>query len=138
MAPEPGLHSPLRAEEIGPGKGRAIRSTILKNSGTRFLACKGEKNMIPWGLVLLVVGILYGWLSPGRQDKSRLFKSGFLVGIVLSIVFAVIGLLVGASPLGVGTGVLGVILAAIVMSLLFILGVWLGDLIEGSGRQRVA
>jgi uncharacterized Tic20 family protein len=86
---------------------------------------------IPWGLVTLVLGILYGALKRGRQDKSDLFKQGVIIGVVVALVLVVIGVLSGAPALGFG-GAVGVILTAIILSLLFILGVWLGDLMTGA------
>ena len=81
----------------------------------------------------LVVGFLFGALKPGRQDKSSLFKQGFMIGLVVAIVLAVIGFFTNAPALGIG-GFVGVIVAAIVMTLLFIVGVWLGDLLTARRR----
>jgi peptidoglycan/LPS O-acetylase OafA/YrhL len=91
---------------------------------------------IPWGIVTFVIGILYGALKRGRQDKSDLFKQGLVIGIVLALVLVVIGALTGAPALGFG-GALGIIVAAVVLSLLFILGVWIGDLVTGAKRQTI-
>jgi peptidoglycan/LPS O-acetylase OafA/YrhL len=91
---------------------------------------------VPWGIVTFVIGILYGALKRGRQDKSQLFKQGLVIGIVLALVLVVIGALTGAPALGFG-GALGIIIAAVVLSLLFILGVWIGDLVTGARRQTV-
>lgn len=89
---------------------------------------------VPWGLIVFIVGIAYGYMSPGRQDKSTLFKKGLLWGLVIALVLAVIGFLApDFSPLGstVGAmGFLGVLIAAVVLTLVFILGVWLGDWLE--------
>jgi hypothetical protein len=94
--------------------------------------------MVPWGLLIFVVGIIYGWLSPGRQDKGRLFRNGLIIGLVLALVLALLGWMGGANPVGLDTlgGAVGLILAVIVMTLLFILGAWIGDLIEGGTRRR--
>lgn len=89
---------------------------------------------VPWGLLTFVIGIIYGALARGRQDKSQLFKQGLIIGLVLALVLVVIGVVTGAPALGFG-GALGIIVTAIVLSLLFILGVWIGDLIT-SGRDR--
>ena len=89
---------------------------------------------VPWGLVTFVIGILYGALKRGRQDKGALFRQGLVIGIVLALVLVVIGALAGAPALGFG-GALGIIIAAVVLSLLFILGVWIGDLVTGASRQ---
>ena len=91
---------------------------------------------VPWGLLTFVIGLLYGALKRGRQDKSALFMQGLVIGIVLAIVLIVIGVLTNAPALGFG-GALGIIVAAVVLSLLFVLGVWIGDLITGARRQVV-
>ena len=88
---------------------------------------------VPWGLLTLAIGILYGALKRGRQDKSSLFMQGLVIGIVLAIVLVVIGVLTGVPALGFG-GAVGIIVGAIVLSLLFVLGVWLGDLVTGAKK----
>ena len=91
---------------------------------------------LPWGLLTFVIGILYGALARGRQDKGALFKQGLLIGLVLALVLVLVGWATGAPALGFGGG-LWIVVAAIVLSLLFILGVWIGDLITGARRQAV-
>lgn len=89
-----------------------------------------------WGLIAFIIGIIYGWAKPGRQPKFQLFKTGVLIGIVVALVMVVIGYYAGTSPIGLGTGALGLILSAIIISVLFVLGVWLGDIFEGRKQQR--
>ena len=91
---------------------------------------------VPWGLLTFVIGILYGALARGRQDKGALFKQGLVIGLVLALVLVLIGWVTGAPALGFGGG-LWIVVAAIVLSLLFILGVWIGDLITGARRQTI-
>lgn len=90
----------------------------------------GDLMAVPWGLVVFVIGIVYGWLSPGRQDKWHLFKTGALVGLVLAVAFALLGSLIGANPLGMSGGFLGFIVAFVILTMLFVVGVWIGDLLE--------
>lgn len=90
-----------------------------------------------WGFLVFLVGLLYGWLTPGKQDKGRIFRDGLLIGAVMALVLALLGAAIHAAPLPLGAGVLGVILGVVALTLIFILGTWLGDLVERSrGRQR--
>ena len=89
---------------------------------------------VPWGLVAFLVGIAYGAIKAGKQDKGDLFKQGMVIGLVVGIVLAVIGLLLGVPILGVA-GFIAAIWGALVLSLLFILGVWIGDLITGAKNR---
>ncbi|MCA1830490.1 MAG: hypothetical protein LC663_03115 [Actinobacteria bacterium] len=94
-----------------------------------------------WGTIItLVVGIAYGYLTPGRQNKTELFKKGVLWGIVIAVVLAVLGFVFGSNPLfltGAG-GVIGFVIAAIVLVLVFILGVWIGDALESRKSRGAA
>ena len=89
-----------------------------------------------WGLLAFVIGLLYGWLKPGHQDKSQMMVRGLVIGLVLAIVLVLLGFALGSNPVGFGSGVLGIFLGVVIITLLFILGVWLGDLIEGNKSRR--
>lgn len=88
-----------------------------------------------WGLLALVFGVLYGWLKPGVQDKSTIMVRGLIIGLVVGLVLALLGVAVNSNPVYVGSGFLGIVLGIVIITLLFILGVWLGDLIEGKPRR---
>lgn len=89
-----------------------------------------------WGLLIFVVGLLYGWLTPGRQDKGRLFMNGLVIGLILAVLLALLGGAINANPLPVGTGIVGTVLTVVVLTVVFILGAWLGDLLEGNRSSR--
>lgn len=88
-----------------------------------------------WGSVAVLVGGLYGWLSPGLHNRGRVLGSGVLLGLVVAGVFALLGALIGSPPLGLGSGAGAAIASTVVMALVFLLGVWLGDLLQ---RYRAA
>lgn len=88
-----------------------------------------------WGLLALVLGVLYGWLKPGHQDKSQIMMRGFIIGLVVGLVLVLLGVVVGSNPISFGSGFVGIVLGVVIITLLFILGVWLGDLIEGKPRR---
>lgn len=91
-----------------------------------------------WGLLALLVGILYGWLKPGVQDKSQLLVRGLVFALILGVVLALFGYAIDSNPIYFGSGFVGLVLGVVIITLLFILGVWLGDLIEGKPKKRAS
>lgn len=83
-----------------------------------------------FGWLALILGIVYGYMTPGRQNKMDLFKTAILIGIVVGLVFAAIGWLTGINALGIGEGIIGVIIGALVIAVLFVVGAWIGDFLE--------
>ncbi|MCA1813548.1 MAG: hypothetical protein LC624_06310 [Halobacteriales archaeon] len=86
--------------------------------------------MIGW--LALLIGIVYGYVTPGRQDKMQLFKMAIVYGIVIAVVLALIGYFLNTDALGLGLGatVVGIIVSVIVISIIFVLGAWIGDFLE--------
>lgn len=90
---------------------------------------------LPWGLLAFLIGIAYGWLSPGKEDKSALFKRGLLWGVGIALLLAILGFAFGMNPLGLaGNGFVSNIIAVLVIAVVFVIGVWLGDMIPGGKR----
>lgn len=86
-----------------------------------------------WGWLAFFVGIAYGYMKPGRQDKSDVLKTGIIVGIVVALLFALLGWAVNFDPLGFGmVGIVGTIVAFVVLTVIFIIGVFIGDWLEGA------
>ena len=88
-----------------------------------------------WGILAFGIGLLYGWLTPGRQGKARLLWNGLWIGLAVALVFLLIGLLAGSAPLGLAGG-WAIFVTVLVLTLLFVLGAWVGDLIEGGVHRR--
>ena len=88
-----------------------------------------------WGLIAFVIGIAFGAMKKGRQDKSDLLKQGLIIGLVVALVLALIGFFTGFGALGVAGGV-AIIWTTLVLTVLFVLGVWIGDLITGQRKNR--
>lgn len=95
-----------------------------------------------WGLLIaLVIGLAYGYMAPGRQDKSRLFWKGLLFGIITALVLAVIGWFSDINPLGLGdSSFFGIVLSFVILTVAFLVGIWVGDMFEHrrhTGLRRV-
>ncbi|HEV8361616.1 MAG TPA: hypothetical protein VGR28_14300 [Candidatus Thermoplasmatota archaeon] len=90
-----------------------------------------------WGWIVLLIGILYGYMTPGRQDKMAIFKKGVVIGIILALVLGIIGYVANVDPLGLGlgTGILALLISVIFLTIAFVVGVWIGDMIEGRPKR---
>ncbi|HWH09090.1 MAG TPA: hypothetical protein VNX21_07805 [Candidatus Thermoplasmatota archaeon] len=88
-----------------------------------------------WGWLALLVGIAYGYFTPGQQDKGALLKKGLLIGLVVAVVLAALALLLDFSLMGFGAGLVASLIGAVLIVLLFVGGVWLGDLIESKTKK---
>lgn len=87
-----------------------------------------------WGLVIaFVIGILVGYFSPGRENKSRLFWIGAIWALVIALVLNIAGWFLDVNPTTAGDDVSGVALfmSFLVSIAVFLVGVWVGDVVEG-------
>jgi uncharacterized membrane protein YadS len=87
-----------------------------------------------WGLIAFLVGIAYGYMTPGRQDKTQLFWKGTVIGIVLGVALALFGAMSGYDALGFGGG-FGLFITIVVLTVLFVIGAWIGDFLEAQPRR---
>ena len=89
-------------------------------------------------ILILVIGIAYGFLHKGKEDKWGLLKIGAVIGIVLGIIFGALAIFLapGAISLGIGMiGALGIFIAIILLAIIFIVGVFIGDFLESHLRK---
>lgn len=89
-----------------------------------------------WGILIpLLVGIAVGYFSPGRQDKSRLFVKGAIWAVIVAAVLVLLANVFGMNPLGYGDlSFVGLTISFIVSVVVFLVGVWIGDMFEGRRR----
>ncbi|MEA2076156.1 MAG: hypothetical protein U9O85_10620 [Euryarchaeota archaeon] len=76
-----------------------------------------------------IVGLVYGYAKPGKEDRWGLFKKGIVYGIILGILFGLIGFFVGG-PLLFATSAIGIFMEVIILVIIFIAGTFIGDLLE--------
>lgn len=92
-----------------------------------------------WGILIpLLIGVAYGYFAAGKQDKSRLFWIGAVFALVTAIILNAFGWFTGNNPLTGGDNVDGtaIFVSAIVSLVIFLAGVWIGDMIEGRRTRR--
>lgn len=83
-----------------------------------------------WGLSALVIGALFGWMTPGLQNRDRVLATGLILGALAAAVFILLGAAIGSDPLPVGEGAWGTLASFTVMTVLFLFGVWIGDVLQ--------
>lgn len=82
-------------------------------------------------ILVFIIGILYGYMRPGKEDRSALLKKGVVIGIILGAIMVVLGLFAGGGFLLLGSlaGV-AVFIEVIILAVLFIIGTYIGDMLE--------
>jgi hypothetical protein len=89
-------------------------------------------------LLVLIVGIAYGFLLRGKEDKWGFLKRGAIIGIVLGIIFGLVALFFAPGAISLGTGLvggIGIFIVVIILVIIFIVGVIIGDFLEGVFRK---
>ena len=83
-------------------------------------------------ILIIIIGIIYGYMKPGKEDRSALLKKGVVIGIILGAITIVLGLLGGGRFL-LFSSVVGtvVFIEVIILAVLFIIGTYIGDMLEG-------
>lgn len=90
-----------------------------------------------FGWLVLLFGIVYGYMTPGRQNKMELFKTAIIIGLIVGIVFGLIGMVTRINAIGFGDlSIVGIIVSAVVIAILFVVGAWVGDFIEEKAPRK--
>jgi hypothetical protein len=87
--------------------------------------------MVSIDILALIVGAVYGYVSPGKEDKMKILKNGAKWGIIIGVVLAVLNLVLGGGILLAGGTILGTIIAVVYLTIFFVIGAFIGDFLEG-------
>lgn len=82
-------------------------------------------------ILIILIGIIYGYMRPGKEDRSTLLKKGAIIGIILGAIMVVLGVIGGREILLLGSLVGAVVfIEVIILAVLFIIGTYIGDMLE--------
>lgn len=85
-------------------------------------------------IITLFIGIAYGFFNPGREDRKTILKKGAYFGIIIGLLFALVVSVFEAKPGTATMTALGtlflVFMTIISLTIIFIAGTWIGDLIK--------
>ncbi len=95
--------------------------------------------MVLLEILTVVIGVVYGYLKPGKEDRKALLKKGILIGIILALIFVGLGALAGGRFLLFG-GVVGALafFEVIILAVIFIVGTFIGDWLEERSKAKAA
>jgi len=85
-------------------------------------------------LLNFIIGIAFGFFHHGKEDFMGILKNGAIIGIVLGIIFVLVSMFLvpGGISIGVGfLGVFGIFIEIMIFVLIFIVGAFIGDWLEG-------
>ncbi len=87
-------------------------------------------------ILALVAGIIYGYLKTGKEDRTALFKNGFLLGVVVAVIIAGLVLISGISSMliFVSSSIM-IVLSIVLLTVLFIAGTFIGDWLEAKFKS---
>lgn len=91
--------------------------------------------MVLLEILTIAIGAVYGYLKPGKEDRTALLKKGAIIGLILAFVFVGLGILAGGRYLLLGSmaGAL-VFLEVLILAALFIVGTFIGDWLEEKSK----
>jgi len=81
-------------------------------------------------LLVGIAGLIYGYVKPGKEDKMALLKKGSMIGLALGVIFSLLSLFLGAGLLFAITTIVGVLISVIYLTIIFIIGTFIGDWLE--------
>lgn len=64
-------------------------------------------------VVIVLIGVVYGFSRKGTEDYWQLLKKGITIGLAIGIIIGIMGLLAGGLTAGLIGGVMGGFLAGI-------------------------
>jgi hypothetical protein len=83
-------------------------------------------------LLVLIIGLTFGYFRSGKEDLVTLLKQGLTIGIILGLILGVLSIFTpGGMSTGAGiAGAVGVSVKVIILAIFFIIGVMIGDFLE--------
>jgi cation transporter-like permease len=93
-------------------------------------------------ILVLLVGLVYGYMKPGKEDRMALLKKGAIYGIIIAIVFGVIAFVAGTYLGSVAGGlvlfagsVIGIFISVVILVIIFLVGTFIGDFLESKFKK---
>lgn len=92
-------------------------------------------------VLMLVLGIIYGYTRPGKENRVAILKKALFIGIVLGVILGlIITLLVPGVSLIVATigATIGTVIFVVMLAIFFIVGTVIGDWLEAKKKPKAS
>jgi len=89
-------------------------------------------------LLGLIIGIVFGFVHKGKEDYTGLLRNSAICGLVMGIIFVLLSVFLfpgAASSIGGFTGIFGIFVLIILYIIIFIIGAFIGDVLENRLRK---
>lgn len=85
-------------------------------------------------LLNFIIGVTFGFFHRGKEDLTGILRNSAIIGIVLGIIFVLVSMFLvpGGISGDVGfLGVFGIFIEILIFVIIFIVGAFMGDWLEG-------
>ena len=89
-------------------------------------------------IIIIVAGAIYGYRNPGKEDRVHILKKGLRIGVIAGVLVGFIGLFTRSISVALATGFVGIIgfaIVALVISIEFVIGTFIGDFLEERNKK---
>jgi hypothetical protein len=87
-------------------------------------------------LMNFIIGIAFGFFHQGKEDFMGLLKNGAIAGIVLGIIFVLVSMFIVPGVISMEfLGVFGIFIEIMIFVIIFIVGAFIGDWLEGIRKK---
>jgi uncharacterized membrane protein len=88
--------------------------------------------MVSVELIAFLIGVVYGFVNPGKENRLNILKKALIIGIVIGLFIGLIAALfipiVGILVAGIGA--LSFAFLALYFTVFFVIGTFIGDALE--------
>jgi hypothetical protein len=86
--------------------------------------------MVSIDVLAIVVGAIYGYVKPGKEQKAELLKKGAKFGIILGVILSLLNLVLGGGIILASATIIGTLIGIVYLTIMFIIGTFIGDFLE--------
>ena len=89
-------------------------------------------------LLNFILGIAFGFFHRGKEDLAGILRNGAIAGIILGIIFVLFSIFFVPEGTSISVnflGVFGIFVEIIIFVLIFIVGAFIGDWLEGFKKR---